>query len=240
MRAIIFDFDGVIMDSEPVHERAIGAAVESVGLSMSHQEFVDVCVGTADFDCLVRLGRLQGRELSPVELEGMIAVKRRVFAGLREAGEVRPIAGKVRLIREAAGDEKALKVHREVTALQDEILAKGLIRPGAVWRFYAAESAGEKIRLYETIDAARPAAEFQFPRQTGGEGLCLADFVAPAKPGTRDFVAMFVVTCGQGVLDLSRTWRERGDYLKSHARQSSAIKSAEDFAELLHARLRAG
>jgi len=106
MRAIIFDFDGVIMDSEPVHERAIRAAVESVGLSMSHQEFVDVCVGTADFDCLVRLGRLQGRELSPAELEGMIAVKRRVFAGLREAGEVRPIAGTVRLIREAAGDER--------------------------------------------------------------------------------------------------------------------------------------
>lgn len=80
---------------------------------------------------------------------------------------------------------------------------------------------------------------FTFPRQTGGEGLCLADFVRPASTGKRDFVGFFVVTCGQGILDLSRQWREKGDYLKSHAVQSIAIESAEAFAELLHERLRA-
>jgi 5-methyltetrahydrofolate--homocysteine methyltransferase len=40
-------------------------------------------------------------------------------------------------------------------------------------------------------------------------------------------------------MDLSREWREKGDYLKSHALQSIAIESAEAFAELLHERLRA-
>jgi 5-methyltetrahydrofolate--homocysteine methyltransferase len=40
-------------------------------------------------------------------------------------------------------------------------------------------------------------------------------------------------------MDLSREWREKGDYLKSHALQSIAIESAEAFAELLHERLSA-
>ena len=50
MRAIIFDFDGVIMDSEPVHERSIRASMESVGLSMSHDIIVKQHGGTIDVD----------------------------------------------------------------------------------------------------------------------------------------------------------------------------------------------
>jgi 5-methyltetrahydrofolate--homocysteine methyltransferase len=139
----------------------------------------------------------------------------------------------------AAGEEKAVKLHREVTALQDEILARRLIRPAAVWRFFAADAEGNRLRLYGSPDDRDAAATFDFPRQTAGEGLCLSDFVLPATGGRRDYVALFVVTCGDGVLELSREWRERGDYLKSHALQSIAIESAEAFAELLHERIRA-
>ncbi len=154
----------------------------------------------------------------------------------------------------AAGEEKAVKLHREVTALQDEILARRLIRPAAVWRFFAADAEGNRLRLYGSPDDRDAAATFDFPRQTGGEGLCLSDFVLPAgdrisrfaapgagssATGRRDYVALFVVTCGDGVLELSREWREKGDYLKSHALQSIAIESAEAFAELLHERIRA-
>jgi 5-methyltetrahydrofolate--homocysteine methyltransferase len=135
----------------------------------------------------------------------------------------------------ATGDEKAVKLHREISALQDEILAKKLIRPAAVWRFFAADSQGDRLRLFETPESDRPAAVFEFPRQAGGERLSLADFVRPEG----DYVALFVVTCGQGVLELSREWREKGDYIRSHALQSIAIESAEAFAELLHERLRA-
>jgi 5-methyltetrahydrofolate--homocysteine methyltransferase len=53
-----------------------------------------------------------------------------------------------------------------------------------------------------------------------------------------DYVAMFVVTCGQGVRELSERWRDQGEYLKSHALQAIAIESAEGFPELLHERLR--
>ena len=57
--------------------------------------------------------------------------------------------------------------------------------------------------------------------------------------GTVDFVALFAVTCGQGIRELSDRYRDAGEYLKSHALQSIAIESAEGFAELLHERVRA-
>ena len=132
---------------------------------------------------------------------------------------------------------KAVELHRRVTALQDEILAKGLIKPKAVFKFFAANGDGDRLNLYSSPSDSKPAAHFDFPRQPGGERLCLSDFARPNALG-RDYAAMFVVTCGAGIRELSDRYRDEGEYLKSHALQAIAIESAEGFAELLHDRLR--
>jgi 5-methyltetrahydrofolate--homocysteine methyltransferase len=137
------------------------------------------------------------------------------------------------------GDEKAVKLHTAVTDLQAEIVAKKLITPKAVWRFFPVKAEGNDLRVFDSLSSEQPLCTFSFPRQPGGEFLCLSDFVLPASLGRWDYVAAFVVTCGQGIMDLSREWRDKGDYFKSHALQSIAIESAEAFAELLHERLRA-
>ncbi|MEK7234823.1 MAG: methionine synthase, partial [Elusimicrobiota bacterium] len=132
---------------------------------------------------------------------------------------------------------KAVELHKRVLALQDEILAKGLIKPKAVFKFFAVEAAGARMNLFESPSAPAPLAGFDFPRQPAGERLCLADFIRPAATG-RDYAAMFVVTCGAGIRELSDKYRDDGEYLKSHALQSIAIEAAEGFAELLHDRIR--
>ena len=132
---------------------------------------------------------------------------------------------------------KAVELHRRVKVLQDEILAKNLIAPKAVFKFFSADSEGNRVHLYDSPKAKIPLASFDFPRQSAGELLCLADFIKPAESG-RDYAAMFVVTCGAGIRELSEAYRDAGEYLKSHALQSIAIESAEGFAELLHDRLR--
>ena len=132
---------------------------------------------------------------------------------------------------------KAVELHKRVQALQDEILTKGLIKPKAVFKFFAAEGEGDRMNLFESPSATSPLDGFTFPRQPSGERLCLADFVRPKGTG-RDYAAMFVVTCGAGVRELSDKYRDEGEYLKSHALQSIAIEAAEGFAELLHSRLR--
>jgi 5-methyltetrahydrofolate--homocysteine methyltransferase len=132
---------------------------------------------------------------------------------------------------------KAVELHKRVRGLQDEILEKGLIKPKAVFKFFAVDAAGDRMSLYESPSAASALAGFNFPRQPLGERLCLADFVKPAGTG-RDYAAMFVVTCGAGIRELSDKYRDEGEYLKSHALQSIAIEAAEGFAELLHDRIR--
>ncbi|OGR47586.1 MAG: methionine synthase [Elusimicrobia bacterium GWA2_66_18] len=132
---------------------------------------------------------------------------------------------------------KAIELHRRVLALQDEILEKKLITAKAVYKFFAADAEGDRMNLYESPKSAQALARFDFPRQSVGERLCLSDFVRPAGAG-RDFAAMFVVTCGSGIRELSDRYRDAGEYLKSHALQSIAIEAAEGFAELLHERLR--
>ncbi len=132
---------------------------------------------------------------------------------------------------------KAVELHKRVRALQDEILAKDLIKPKAVFKFFASDATGDRMNLYASPSAAAPLAGFDFPRQPAGERLCLADFVRPAGTG-RDYAAMFVVTCGAGIRELSDKYRDDGEYLKSHALQSIAIEAAEGFAELIHSHIR--
>jgi|CXWL01.1.fsa_nt_gi 5-methyltetrahydrofolate--homocysteine methyltransferase len=132
---------------------------------------------------------------------------------------------------------KAVELHKRVQALQDEIIEKGLIKPKAVFKFFAVDGAGDRMNLYDSPSATAALDGFNFPRQSSGERLCLADFVKPTGSG-RDYAAMFVVTCGAGIRELSDHYRDAGEYLKSHALQSIAIEAAEGFAELLHDRLR--
>jgi 5-methyltetrahydrofolate--homocysteine methyltransferase len=132
---------------------------------------------------------------------------------------------------------KAVELVKRVRALQDEILEKDLIKARAVYKFFAADGDGDRMNLYDSPNAKTPLASFDFPRQPSGERLCLSDFVRPAGTG-RDYVAMFVVTCGAGIRELSDKYRDAGEYLRSHALQALAIESAEGFAELLHSHIR--
>ena len=51
-------------------------------------------------------------------------------------------------------------------------------------------------------------------------------------------MACFVVGAGEGVRERAEDYKERGEYLKSHAIQSLAIETAEACAEWLHRRIR--
>jgi 5-methyltetrahydrofolate--homocysteine methyltransferase len=107
----------------------------------------------------------------------------------------------------------------------------------AVWQFFEAERAGNSIRLFAP-GASAPLHVFRFERQRIHDGLCLSDYVLPAKGGARDHIALFVVTAGEGVRQRSEEAKNSGHYFRSHGLQSLAIESAEGCAEWLHRRIR--
>jgi len=131
-------------------------------------------------------------------------------------------------------DPKAIELNEIVEGIKEEACRHMKVR--AVWRFFEAEGEGNTLRVFEPGGELRH--EFQFPRQPKPDGLCLADYAAPPQNGTRDSVAIFVVTAGEGILERAAEYKSRGEYLKSHALQALAIETAEACAEWLHRRIR--
>ncbi|MGQ3891886.1 HAD family hydrolase [Legionella sp. CNM-4043-24] len=53
-QGVIFDFDGVILDSEPLHYQAFASALEKTGLSLSYDEYIKKYLGLSDKDLFPR------------------------------------------------------------------------------------------------------------------------------------------------------------------------------------------
>lgn len=133
-------------------------------------------------------------------------------------------------------EEKRLEAQKLLAAAREEILSKKLIKPRAVYRTFPVNSAGDDINFY--APGAEKPAVFNFPRQSAGDRLCLADFAAPEAGGKRDFAALLAVTCGEGVLELARREREAGNYVRSYLVEALALTLAEAAAEVIHYRIR--
>jgi HAD superfamily hydrolase (TIGR01509 family) len=75
IRALIFDFNGVLADDDPIHERALQQVAEEEGLGFSHQEYLDVYLPRTDRDCFKTLFAKHSRTLTAARLEEMIQRK---------------------------------------------------------------------------------------------------------------------------------------------------------------------
>jgi len=54
--SILFDFDGVLLDSEPVHFECWKQVLEPLGVRLDWETYTGYCIGVSDYDMLVFLG----------------------------------------------------------------------------------------------------------------------------------------------------------------------------------------
>ncbi len=137
----------------------------------------------------------------------------------------------------ARGEPKAVELAEAVAEVQAFMLAHPQIRAQAVYRFFPANSEGDRLHILSS-DRNRVLATFHFGRQADPPHLCLADFTLPMDRGVPDYICMFATTIGPDVRRIAEEWKERGDYLRSHILQVLALEGAEGFAELLHQKIR--
>lgn len=130
-------------------------------------------------------------------------------------------------------DPKALELHEVMLEIQAQ--ARMWMQVSVVWRFFESEADGEVVSLFEP-GTAGPIHRLEFPRQSAGKRLCLADFVASGDG--RDSVALFVVTAGKGVREVAEAAKSSGEFLKCHAIQALALETAEAAAEMVHSKIR--
>ncbi|MFZ4714803.1 MAG: methionine synthase [Bacteriovoracaceae bacterium] len=138
-------------------------------------------------------------------------------------------------LRAEEGGEKAYDIYQKVEALKNEYKLSHL-KPKALYQFFKAKS--EKNNLYLSNKANLEVGHFTFPRQAKIDGLCLSDYVTPKSVNVEDSIAMFVVTVGEGIRELSESLKIKGHYLESHAIAALALESAEAYAEYLHGHIR--
>ncbi len=100
MDAMIFDFDGVIVDSEPVHLACFQRVLRSAGLELSQDDYYARYLGYDDHDCLEAVARDAGVAMDEGRIASLTAEKtvlvQRAFAESIEA-----LPGAVELIRAA-------------------------------------------------------------------------------------------------------------------------------------------
>lgn len=77
-KAVIFDFDGVIVDTEPLHYAAFQRLLEPRGLGFSWEQYVEVYMGFDDRDAFVEAFKSQGG-ISSTALQDLIDQKANLF-----------------------------------------------------------------------------------------------------------------------------------------------------------------
>jgi 5-methyltetrahydrofolate--homocysteine methyltransferase len=134
----------------------------------------------------------------------------------------------------ASEDPKAIQLKETVDSIMFEAVTDGIIQAHAMYRFFPAQSQGDQILIYDPSDVSKVLHTFTFPRQQVEPYLCLADFLKSVESGVMDYVGFMVVTAGHGIQQISTRWKDKGDYLRSHALQAVALEVAEGLAERLH------
>lgn len=98
LKAVIFDFDGVIVDTEPLHHKAFMEVLAPYGISCTWQEYREHYMGFDDRDGFHAFFERANKPLAPTALHHLIDQKAAAFQRIASTG-VTPYPGVVDLIK---------------------------------------------------------------------------------------------------------------------------------------------
>jgi 5-methyltetrahydrofolate--homocysteine methyltransferase len=140
-----------------------------------------------------------------------------------------------------AWEQLQLEYEGRLVQMQRRALDDGWLKPQGVYGYWPAVAEGNDVILFDpTTEKGNPEEllRFSFPRQTGGEGLCLSDYYHPIDSGKLDVVALQVVTVGKEATELFDELQAADDYSESYFIHGLAVQTAEAAAEYLHHHIR--
>jgi 5-methyltetrahydrofolate--homocysteine methyltransferase len=134
------------------------------------------------------------------------------------------------------------KFQERLVSMRADAVVNRWLRPRGVYGYWPVQADSDALVLYEpnSVRAGKPVerTRFTFPRQTSGEGLCLADYFAPVDSGKMDVVALQVVTVGAEASERVDALQSAGDYAEAYYTHGLAVQTAEATAEYLHGHIR--
>lgn len=101
VRAVIFDFDGVMADTERLHWQAFCEVLRPLGAAYSWEDYEQDYIGFDDRDAIRTALDRAGVDYTPDTLKRLLSAKAEVFPGL--AAGAAPFPGAVEAVRASAG-----------------------------------------------------------------------------------------------------------------------------------------
>ncbi len=118
LKAVIFDFDGVITDSEILHYRGFNEVLKTFDFQISKPDYYQKYLGLTDKDCFKTLIDEGHLPIRPAEIDGLVAKKKKIYQILAQT-EGRIIEGVRPFLQMLARHDVALAICSG--ALQAEI-----------------------------------------------------------------------------------------------------------------------
>jgi 5-methyltetrahydrofolate--homocysteine methyltransferase len=148
-----------------------------------------------------------------------------------------------RILEHPIHGKAARELYESAQKLLASIVAKRLLHAFGVYGFFAANSDGDDVIIWEDASRAKELARLHFLRQqvakSGSEPLlALSDFIAPVGSDIVDSIGAFAVTAGIGLPVLLKTFEADHDDYSAILAKSLADRLVEAFAECLHVRAR--
>lgn len=127
IRGLIFDFNGVIVDDEPLHARAVQQVLREEGIDVPLAEYYDKYLPFDDYNCLLNILRDRGEPVDEPRLRDLITRKRRhYFAQVRD--NIPALKGSIGFIRSLPGELPAViasgAARKEIEFLLNELGVK--------------------------------------------------------------------------------------------------------------------
>lgn len=118
LQAVIFDCDGILVDTEPLHYRAFQEVLVPLGLGHDFEHYLEYFVGFDDREAFMHAFEQAGMELTPATLDDLIKAKSNALRELIERG-VPSFPGVVDLVSELM--DKKIPMAIASGALRDEV-----------------------------------------------------------------------------------------------------------------------
>ncbi len=100
--AVVFDFDGVIVNSEPVHFAAFQRLLADERISLTEPEYYADLIGFDDRGAIRHMLEKNGRPFDPPRIDALKARKFQLMQELLSTGEVPALPGAQKLVRALA------------------------------------------------------------------------------------------------------------------------------------------
>lgn len=144
LKAVLFDFNGVIINDEPIHQELIAEIIISENLRPDESEYRQFCLGRSDRACLRDILSRRGRVVSEEDLTKLIKAKTKAYQQKIAQIEVLPIYEDVRDFL-AQLQQKQLSIGLVTGALRSEV--ELVLQRAELTQYFSVIVTGDDISL---------------------------------------------------------------------------------------------